>query len=91
MNSIKRTQGDGTLRPRTIKIPSPIVSLTVAFLGDMMVKQLTLNEELEIEMAKIIRDFIAANRHLFSNKILDAILLLDDEIKKFEELTAKSI
>lgn len=86
MNSIKRTKGDGKLRSRTVKVPEPIVNLTAAFLGDMMVKQLTLNEELEIEMAKIIRDFIAANRHLFSNKILDAITLLDEEIRKFEEL-----
>jgi hypothetical protein len=85
MNSTKGKIFDGTIHPLTIKVPSVIISFVIAFLGDLMSKQFALKEELELEMAKILKDFIASNAHLFSNAILDAVNVLAEEIRKAEE------
>ncbi len=62
------------------------LSLGMAFLMTEILRQTNQNKDSEIEMAKILYDFIRANAHLFSAPVLFAAQTLLDEIQKAEQL-----
>lgn len=72
----------------TITAPRPPSAL-ITWMGLVMqniLSQIETEKEQEIEMAKILYEFIMVNSHLFSNPIMAAAKVLLEEIQKAEQL-----
>lgn len=65
------------------KPPSPVITW-IGLVMNNMLHQADIDKEQEIEMAKILYDFVMANAHFFSSPILSAAKVLLEEIQKVE-------
>ncbi len=88
ISSISLFDGYGTLSAP--KYPSSIMSWVGVVITNM-VCDAQVSKEKEIEMAKILYEFIAINEHLFSNTVLAAANVLLEEIKKAEDEISKRV